>query len=222
VTHWNRGAEVLYGWRAEEVVDRPLSGLTVGPADETLAALIMTTVRAEGLWEGRFDARRRDGTTFPAFVRDTLVRDGRGAPAGLVGISVDISAQVAVENQLRSARDSLAAVTDSMGEGLLTNDCRGHVRYINPAGERLLGEAAALVGAVLPGLGACAGTIERIERAAFARTDGTHLPVAYTSAPYKAPDGTRGAVVTRARRRPGGGLRAGPARTVIQPDRRSR
>ncbi|HVF79783.1 MAG TPA: EAL domain-containing protein [Solirubrobacteraceae bacterium] len=40
---------------------------------------------------------------------------------------------------MREARDHLRAVTDSMGEALCTLDDAGHVSYMNPAAERMLG-----------------------------------------------------------------------------------
>jgi PAS domain S-box-containing protein len=41
--------------------------------------------------------------------------------------------------ELREARDHLRAVTDSMGQSLCTLDDAGHVSYMNPAAERMLG-----------------------------------------------------------------------------------
>jgi anti-anti-sigma factor len=93
VTRWNAQAERLYGWTAEEVMGKPITDLTVGPQDRDVAEEIMESVRRDGRWEGDFDARRKDGTHFRAFVRDTLMHDRDGTPTGLLGMSVD-SAQL--------------------------------------------------------------------------------------------------------------------------------
>jgi PAS domain S-box-containing protein len=87
VAHWNRAAERLYGWTRAEALGRAITELTVGPQDEELARRIMRSVQASGLWEGEFDVRRRDGTTFTALVRDSVILDARGRMVGLLGVS---------------------------------------------------------------------------------------------------------------------------------------
>jgi hypothetical protein len=68
---------------------KPITELTVGPQDQHVADEIMESVRRDGCWEGDFDVRRKDGTHFRAFVRDTLMHDREGNPTGLLGMSVD-------------------------------------------------------------------------------------------------------------------------------------
>lgn len=92
VTHWNDGAERLYGWSRAEVIGRPITALTVGPEDTQVAENIMDSVRRTGRWEGEFWVRRRDHSTFLAHVREAITADEHGTPTGLVGVSVDASA----------------------------------------------------------------------------------------------------------------------------------
>src|SRR3954447_4036603 len=92
VTHWSAGAERLYGWSRTEVIGRPITELTVGPEDTQVAENIMDCVRRTGRWEGEFWVRRRDETTFLASVREAMIADEHGTPIGLVGVSVEGSA----------------------------------------------------------------------------------------------------------------------------------
>jgi len=89
VTHWSAGAERLYGWSGVEVLGRPITELTVGPEDETVAENIMRCVRRTGRWEGEFWVRRKSGVAFLAYVREALVCDDHGTPVGLVGVSIE-------------------------------------------------------------------------------------------------------------------------------------
>ena len=91
IAYWNREAEQLYGWRAEEVLGRPITDATVGPEDDEVAERIMDTVRAAGRWEGDFIVHRKDGSTFLARVINTIIEDRDGRAVGLVGVSVDVS-----------------------------------------------------------------------------------------------------------------------------------
>jgi len=63
-----------------------------------------------------------------------------GVPIGFIGISEDATERVmAAEEELRRSRDYLTAVTDSMGEGLITVDHSGAILYMNATAEKRLG-----------------------------------------------------------------------------------
>ncbi|MGF9763562.1 PAS domain S-box protein [Microvirga sp. 0TCS3.31] len=99
VTYWNRFAETLYGWPAQEAVGRAVLSLTSG-SDPAKAGEVMAALARGGTWSGEFTGRRRDGSTFPGHVTDAPVRDEHGTFIGIVGISYDISAEKqALEHQ---------------------------------------------------------------------------------------------------------------------------
>ena len=106
VTHWNEHAERLYGWSSEEALGRNITKLTVGPADARLAEEIMRRVRAGETWEGEFEVRRKDGSTFPAYATDSLIRDAEGRAVGIVGVSTDITERKRLEESLREIREA--------------------------------------------------------------------------------------------------------------------
>jgi PAS domain S-box-containing protein len=215
VTHWNERAHELYGWRREEAIGRPITELTVMPDDGTIAEAIMATIRETGRWEGQYTVRRRDGSSFPAYVVDALITDQSGEPLGIMGVSMDITAQVEADRALRAANDHLTAVTDSVDEGVYTVDVEGRLVYINAAAERLLGWTPAdLAGRRVhdvihahrpdgsphppdecPVLSAAKdGERVRVADDVFARRDGTLLPVEYTVTPLRTADGFQGSV----------------------------
>jgi PAS domain S-box-containing protein len=215
VTHWNRGADVLYGWTRDEATGRRASELII--ADDAPSRIaIVDDLRRHGRWEGRVCMRRKDGSIFPAHVRDALVVDADGEPSGMIGVSIDVTTTIAAEDSLRDARNHLAAVTDSMGEGLLVLDSAGRVTLMNRAAEELLGwTLAGLRGRVLHDLvhyrrpdgssqPAAASTILqtlqlrttiRAEDEIFMRRDGTELPTSYTAAPLVTSEGLEGCVI---------------------------
>jgi two-component system cell cycle sensor histidine kinase/response regulator CckA len=105
ITHWNRFAEKLYQWREEEVLGKNIMDVTVPDSErqrgrEIIAALASTV----GHWEGEFRVRRKDGSTFPAWVADSVIRNEKGDVAGYVGVSTDITERKHLENQLREAQ----------------------------------------------------------------------------------------------------------------------
>lgn len=214
VTEWNAGAEQLYGWSRPEALGQDVRRLVVPQSEETSEAV--EHLRRGDAWTGDQVLRRRDGSEFPAHVRDVVVRGRSGAIKGYVGVSLDITHQKRVEQDLRSAHQYLAAVTHSMAEGVQTLDEHGRLVYMNPAAEALLGwklddlagkvlhpitHGRRLDGTVMP-LDECPilatrrnGESVRVEDDVFTRSDGTLVPVAYTAAPFETPDGVGGSVV---------------------------
>jgi PAS domain S-box-containing protein len=91
VVYWNRFAEMLYGWSAEEAIGRNVVELNGSPEARVDAENVMNVLRHGGMWSGEITLKRRDGTTFPAHVSDGPLYDEAGSLIGIVGISYDIT-----------------------------------------------------------------------------------------------------------------------------------
>jgi PAS domain S-box-containing protein len=216
ITEWNEAATKLYGYTSEEVVGRRISEVTGGVFDRARARDVTKKVMSNGSWEGEFEVRRRDGSTFPAHVRNTLIKSADGSPIGIVGVSADMSDRRNRERRASGEREYLRAITESMGEGLFALDSEGRLTFLNQAGEQLLGwREHELQGQVMHDLThyrqpdgsplpreSCGilpsrrdGETVRVRDDFFVRKDGSMLPVAYTAAPFETDQGVRGSVI---------------------------
>jgi PAS domain S-box-containing protein len=93
VEFWNRAAEQLYGWTAEDALGQKIADLCVPEPSRQVADDIMEAIRTGGSWSGGFLVRRKDGTVFPALVTDSgIYRDGK--LVGIVGISINVGRTV--------------------------------------------------------------------------------------------------------------------------------
>jgi diguanylate cyclase (GGDEF)-like protein/PAS domain S-box-containing protein len=215
VISWNRAAEALYGWTTGQAIGRSARELVV-PEDPAAAERLVVELLRDGRWDGELQVRRKDRSLFSAYVRNRLIRDQRGKPEAIVGVAVDISSRVAAETALAESRNYALAVTESMGEGLLTLDVDGRVTYVNRTAQEMLGwDEGALRGqsicaALLPLRGdgsvvpfadcAIARVLSeeetvRVEDELLRTRSGRAIPVAYTAAPFRTHDGVDGCVV---------------------------
>lgn len=92
VQFWNRGAERLYGWTAEEVLGRKISEFltNLDPAVRRAAHQIFLET---GEWSGEKKDRNKKGETVIVHSRWSLVRDQFGRPKSKLVINTDITRQ---------------------------------------------------------------------------------------------------------------------------------
>jgi PAS domain S-box-containing protein len=215
VVSWNASAERLYEWKAEEAIGRDPSALAA-PGQVSSSEPALAALRGDARWEGESMMHRKDGTTFPAYLRNRAMLDQAGRVTAFVSVSMDISERKESERALLSARNYLRAVTDSMGEAVYATDGEGHPTYLNQAAQDLLGWSLEdmrghLIHDLLHNRRAdgspypieqCSirsawrdGRTVRVEDDIFIRSDGSEMPVAYTAAPFATDDGVEGCVV---------------------------
>jgi PAS domain S-box-containing protein len=216
VIEWNRAAEELYGWTREEALGKNVVELVVPPDQAVPSRVAHDTLVGGDDWNGDITLERRDGSRFPAHVRDASITDADGTLAGYVGVSIDLTERHRADRDRRSAERYLKAVTDSMGEGLCTLDEEGRLVYMNATAERLLGwRLEQLMGEVIHPIvhglrrdgtrlpeaespitrSRVEATTVRVDDDLFLRSDGALLPVQYTAAPFETAEGVRGSVV---------------------------
>jgi PAS domain S-box-containing protein len=215
ITEWNQAAERMYGWSRDEALDRDTRDLLL-PVEDAEGSDARYIIEADGSWAGDMTLRRRDGSVFPAHVRSRTIHGTDGDVVARVGVSMDVTESQRAQRELASAKHYLAAITDHIGEGLMTLDEHGQLVYLNEAAEHMLGWKLADVqgevfhylmharredGTPFP-LEECpmlhARRDDRVVRVAqdtFIRADGSTMVASYTAAPFETPDGRRGSVV---------------------------
>jgi PAS domain S-box-containing protein len=100
ITTWNEGAEKLFGYRADEIVGKPLQALSA----ESDAITSMTLALEHGQYEATSQRRRRDGSTFLGLKQLFPVHDEHGRCIGYAMIMRDVTAERAAEKELNDAK----------------------------------------------------------------------------------------------------------------------
>jgi PAS domain S-box-containing protein len=145
------------------------------------------------------------------------LRNAAGELIGTFGISKDITALKAAEEQLARLHHQNELILNSAGEGIVGLDANGHFTFVNQAAARMLGYCVEeLLGQPAAHLcrrhpcehrstpcddcpirAACQhGQVQHVTDAAFRRKDETVFPVEFNATPIRERDQVVGAVVT--------------------------
>ena len=110
ITYWNRGAQELFGWTAEEAIGKRAHELlrAVFPAhiEEIRAELLRS-----GRWEGEIEKTRADGTQVIVASRWSLRRDEQGRAAAILETNNDITERERREQEIRTLNQELGKRT---------------------------------------------------------------------------------------------------------------
>jgi PAS domain S-box-containing protein len=106
VTYWNEGATRLYGYSSQERVGKSI--FAHYPPERRLAAQAAYDEICRGSgFDGEWEEQRKDGTTVWVEAHVSMFRDAQGRPAGVIGISHDISERKRAELERRQLEQQL-------------------------------------------------------------------------------------------------------------------
>jgi len=153
ITYWNRGAQELYGWTAEEAIGKRTHQLL-----QTVFPVPMDEIRAEllraGRWEGELEKTKADGTQVVVASRWSLRRDEQERPVAILETNNDITERKRTEGAIRTLNEELAKRTtalEAMNKELeafaysISHDLRAPLRHMVGYTELLQKNASAIL-----------------------------------------------------------------------------
>jgi PAS domain S-box-containing protein len=87
IMYWNRTAETLYGWTAQEALGHNILQVTPTKQSVDEGRKIMDQLCRGESWSGQFAVQEKDGTEFMALVNDHPLYDQEGRLIAIVGVS---------------------------------------------------------------------------------------------------------------------------------------
>ncbi len=107
IVSWNKGAERLYGYTAEEIVGKPLTILVLPDHPDELPALMERLRRGEHISHYETVRVAKDGTRIDVSLTISPVRDAQGKIIGASKIARDITERKRAEAALRKSEERL-------------------------------------------------------------------------------------------------------------------
>jgi PAS domain S-box-containing protein len=103
ILFWNKGAEKLYGWKAEEILGQPVSELLYQNTLEQFQTA-QQELMSKNEWQGELQQITKTGQEVIVESRWTLVRDDEGQPKFILVVSTDVTGKKQLEAQFFRAQ----------------------------------------------------------------------------------------------------------------------
>jgi PAS domain S-box-containing protein len=139
ITSWNRGAEKIFGYTAEEMVGQSIAILM--PPDRTDEEVSILRRIAAGERVDHFETVRirKDGGMVELSVTISPIQSADGRVIGASKIARDITERKRIEAVARETKARLEAVVENLDEGLAIADLDSNIVTWNSAGLRTMG-----------------------------------------------------------------------------------
>jgi two-component system sensor kinase FixL len=138
IVSWNKGAETLYGWTADEAKTTSMQALLHTqfplPFEDLVAELT-----AKGSWTGELVHTTRDGRQVVVASRWTAGRTAKGKSNAFLEINTDITERKRAEDALRRMEARFRHLLESAPDGILTIGDDGRIQLVNSQAERMFG-----------------------------------------------------------------------------------
>lgn len=112
IQSWNTGAEVLYGWKEEEVLGRQAREILQTEFLNTTRDEVMRQIMENGIWSGEVVQTHRNGGQIPAWASVALYSNAEGKTAGIVSVNRDITERKQAEKQLEKQNQRLKVLRE--------------------------------------------------------------------------------------------------------------
>lgn len=140
ITYWNRMAESLTGWTAEEADKESVAAVVQKLGIAARFPEIVAELERCGYYTGEISVRRRDGTVLQADVRIKRLYEQTGGHRDTVALFRDISGQRKAEEAARERERNYAELAEFASAGIYEFDFQTRrFTYVNEIACRLSG-----------------------------------------------------------------------------------
>ena len=136
---WNRGAERLYGYTAQEIKGRSISVLIPEGQRDELATILERIKDGHRVEQYETLRQTKDGRLVEVSLTVSPISDAAGVIVGASTIARDITARKRTEVALRTSELRWRSIIDAAVDGIIVIDSKGRIEAFNRGAERLFG-----------------------------------------------------------------------------------
>lgn len=140
ITYWNSAAEKIFGWKADEVLNRPENEVLRSEftgADhrhEVVQTLVQT-----GCFRGEMIQYNKDGKPIYIEIAAAALRNGDGQITGYVSVNRDITDRKRMEEALKENEEKYRLYFENVSDVIYFLDADFRLLSISPTVEKILG-----------------------------------------------------------------------------------
>jgi PAS domain S-box-containing protein len=133
ITSWNKGAEVIFGYRADEIMGKSVSMLAASEHVAELATLVHRLRQGEKITHFETVRVRKDGSRIDVSLTISPIRNAAGDVVGAASIARDITERKRAEAALIEERHLLRTLMDNVPDAIYFKDRESRFTRINKA-----------------------------------------------------------------------------------------
>lgn len=131
ITTWNHGAELLYGYTAQEAIGKSITIIIPTDRQDELSFFLEKVRRGEHVQHHETKRQRKDGTVLDVSLSLSPIRDASGAICGAAAIARDITEQMKMRYDLENKIQELEKMNDlAVDRELKMTDLREEIEEI--------------------------------------------------------------------------------------------
>jgi len=139
VTSWNKSAENLFGYTADEIIGKSITMLFPKNKVDEEIFLLKKIKNNQHIKHYQTERIKKDGQLMQLSVSLSPIKNAIGEIIGVTKVARDISLQKQLELTLAGEHERLRVTLDSIGDAVITTDKNGYVQYLNPIAQGLTG-----------------------------------------------------------------------------------
>lgn len=138
IVFWNRAAEDLYGWSAQEVIGRPLCEIMPGDDLTGEQSLFFDELLAGRSWSGARRVRHHEGALSVILLTASPIRDVDGGVAGFVAVATPLH-HFALPQVAGESEQFYREIVETGREGIWVLNERDETTFVNQRLAAMLG-----------------------------------------------------------------------------------
>src|SRR6476646_1853918 len=144
VLSWNRGAQAIYGYAAEEIIGKPVASTIIPPERmEEYDRFFARVLAGETLVQFESERHHKDGRRVEVSLTYCPIKNPKGEVIGVSAIVRDITRAKATQQALREANENYRALIHNIPDVIWMLNSNDEVKFLSPNAEKLFGYSVA-------------------------------------------------------------------------------